>query len=133
MHLLVRRYLQMSSVAMLEYEVPACTNIYSLVGGVPHQVLLCTTNCVRRTDCQAIIWFGLKRAAIQQFSENSRLVVAGKDLCRSSGPTLSLKQGHFKPAVQDCFWMVFQYLRGWRIHSLSVQLVPALAIKTGSS
>lgn len=111
----------------------SCTNIYSLVGGVPHQVLPCTTNCVKRTDSQAIAWFGLKRAAIQQFSDNSRLFEAGRDLCRSSGPTPLLKQGHLEPVVQDYAWMAFQYLQGWRIYSLSVQLVSALAFKTRSS
>ena len=50
----------------------------------------------------------------------------GRDLWRSSGPTPLLKQGHPEQAAQDCVQMAFEYLQGWRLHSLPGQPVPVL-------
>jgi len=47
------------------------------------------------------------------------VVEVGRDLQRSSGPTLLLKQGHLKPVAQDCVQVAFEYLQGWRLHNLS--------------
>lgn len=77
----------------------------------------------------AIAWFDLKRTAIKPFSENIRLLVDGRDLCMSSGPTPSFKQVHLEPPVQDYPWIAFQYLQGRKIYNLSVHLVPAVIFK----
>lgn len=37
----------------------------------------------------------------------------GRDLQMSFGPTFLLKQGHLKPAAQDCVQSAFDYLQGW--------------------
>ena len=55
-----------------------------------------------------------------------RLVEVGRDLWRSSGPTLQLKQGHLEPAAQDSVQTAFEFLQGGRLHNLSGQLVPVL-------
>jgi len=38
---------------------------------------------------------------------------AERDLWMSFGPTLLLKQGHLKPAAQDCVQTASKYLQGW--------------------
>ena len=43
-------------------------------------------------------------------SQNHRMVEAERDLWRSSGPTLLLKQGHLEPAAQDHVQTAFEYL-----------------------
>jgi len=49
-----------------------------------------------------------------------------RELCRSSGPTLLLKQGLLLLATQEGVQTAFEYLQGWRLHSLSGQLVPVV-------
>ena len=46
----------------------------------------------------------------------------GKDLWRTSGPNLLLKQ-----VAQDRVQMAFEYLQGGRLHNLPGQLVPVLS------
>ena len=59
-------------------------------------------------------------------SQNTRMVEVGRHLQRSSGPSPLLKQGHLQPAAQDHVQVAFEYLQGWRIHSLPGQPVPVL-------
>jgi len=54
------------------------------------------------------------------------MVEVGKDLWRSSSPTPQLKQGPLEPFAQDYVQSAFELLQGWRLHSLSGQLVPVL-------
>lgn len=42
-----------------------------------------------------------------------------KVLRRSSCPNPHLKQGHLQPVAQDCVKTFFEYLWGWRLHSLA--------------
>lgn len=42
-----------------------------------------------------------------------------KVLWRSSCPNPQLKQGHLQPVAQDCVQTFFEYLWGWRLHSLT--------------
>jgi len=53
------------------------------------------------------------------FSQNHRLVEVGRDLRRSSCPTLLLKQVHLEPVAQDNVQMAFEYLQGRALHNLS--------------
>ena len=55
------------------------------------------------------------------------MVGVGKDVCRSSGPTTLLKQGHLDLVTQDHVQTAFEYLQGWRLRNLSGQRVPALS------
>jgi len=47
-------------------------------------------------------------------------------LDRTTGPTPLLKQGHLQPVAQDNVHMAFEYLQGWRLHSVPGQPVPVL-------
>lgn len=49
-----------------------------------------------------------------------------KILWRSSCPNPQLKQGHLQPAAQDFVQTSFEYLWGWRFHSLSGWVVAML-------
>ena len=46
------------------------------------------------------------------------MVEGWKDLWRSSGPMLLLKQGRLELVAQDHVQKAFECLQGWRLHSL---------------
>lgn len=52
--------------------------------------------------------------------QSRRISEAGRDLCRSSGPSPLLKQGSLDPTALG-------YLQGWRLPSLSGQPAPGLS------
>ena len=54
------------------------------------------------------------------------MVEVGRDLQRSSDPTLLLKQSQLEPVAQDHVQAAFEYLQGWRLHNLPEQPVPVL-------
>jgi len=47
------------------------------------------------------------------------MVEVGRDLCRSSGPILCLKQGHPEPAAQVHVQTAFEYLQEGGLHNLA--------------
>jgi len=57
---------------------------------------------------------------------NHRIVKHGRDVWRSSGPTLVLKQHQLELVAHDHVQMAFEDHQGWRLHHLSGQLVPVL-------
>jgi len=69
---------------------------------------------------------GLSPRLHMMSSQNHRIVVFGRDLWTSSGPIPLLKQGHLEPVARDHVQVAFEYLQGWRLHSLSLQPVPVL-------
>lgn len=50
----------------------------------------------------------------------------GKDPGGQSGPAPLFKQGHVKPAAQNCVQTAFQYLQRGTLHKLSGQVVAEL-------
>lgn len=54
------------------------------------------------------------------------MVVAGRDLQRSSGPNSLLKQGYPEPGAQRHGQEASEYIQGQRLYSLSGQPVPLL-------
>jgi len=66
---------------------------------------------------------------MSEYAQNHRLTEVGRDLWRSSGPTPLIKQGHLEPVVQDHVQTGFEYLQGWRLHSLSGKPVLVLLVK----
>jgi len=54
------------------------------------------------------------------------MVVAGRDLWRSSSPNPLPKQGHLQQAAQDLVQAGFEYLQRRRLHNLPGQPVPVL-------
>jgi len=64
---------------------------------------------------------------IQPFlSQNHRMVGVGRDLCRSSSPTLLPKEGHLQQAAEDLVQVGLEYLQRSRLHNLPGQPVPVL-------
>lgn len=59
--------------------------------------------------------------------QNLGTVEARRDLWRSAGPNLVLKQGHLEQAAQDHGQMAFEYLQGNRLQNLSGERVPVLS------
>ena len=51
----------------------------------------------------------------------------GRGLWRSPGPMCLLKQGLLEWVTQDHVQMAFEYLQGWRLHSLIGQPLPVLS------
>ena len=58
--------------------------------------------------------------------KNHRMAEVRRDLWRSSGPTLLLKQGHLELVAQDYIQMAFEYLQQWRLRNLSGQPMTVL-------
>uniref|UniRef100_A0A8B9Q4U4 Transmembrane protein 19 n=1 Tax=Apteryx owenii TaxID=8824 RepID=A0A8B9Q4U4_APTOW len=73
-----------------------------------------------------VLWMTKRDWRSPAHSQNHRTVEFGRDLWRSSSPTLLLKQGHLEHVAQDPVQVGFEYLQGWRLHNLSGQPVPVL-------
>lgn len=58
--------------------------------------------------------------------QNHRMAEVGKDPGGQSGPAPLFKQGHVKPAAQNCVQTAFQYLQRGTLHKLSGQVVAEL-------
>ena len=56
--------------------------------------------------------------------DSHRVVEVGRHLLSSSSPNALLKQGQLQQVAQDYVQSGFEYLQGWRLHSLSGQPVP---------
>ena len=54
------------------------------------------------------------------------MVGVGRDLCRSSSPTLLPKQGHLQQAAQDLVQEGLEYLQRRRLHNFPGQPAPVL-------
>lgn len=59
-----------------------------------------------------------------KYSQNHRLSMFGRDVWRSSSPTLLLKQVHPEYIPQDCIQAGFEYLQEGKLHNLSEQPIP---------
>lgn len=65
-------------------------------------------------------------------SQNPRMVEVGRNLWRSTCPTLLLKQDHPEPVAQDHAQLAFEYPQGWRLHSTNHLIKLGIIIKEGT-
>jgi len=84
-----------------------------------------SADVIDRVDDHYPIYLSLQKRGITYYKKH-RTAEVGRDICRSSGPTLMLKQGHLELVAQDHVQAAFEFLQRWRHHSLPRQPVPVL-------
>ena len=57
-------------------------------------------------------------------SQNHRIAEIGRDLWRSSNPSICYEYGQLKQVARGHVLLGFEYLQGWKHHNLSGKPVP---------